>query len=221
MNPSTEAATIPTLHGMDAAVARARKLLARPGRSVLGIVGAPGSGKSTVCDQIAAALGEDTVIVGMDGFHLANEVLVQQGARDRKGAPDTFDVAGYAALLDRIRERQQVIYAPSFDRDLEAAIAGATPVPTELDLVMTEGNYLLHDTYGWGSVASRLDEVWFLDIPTDIRVQRLINRRMSHGHDRASTVDWVHHVDEANAAIVERGRERADFILTVEQGPSL
>lgn len=206
------------LNGLDEAIERIQSLLARPGRTVLGIVGAPGSGKSTVCAQLLAATGQDAVLVGMDGFHFANEVLISQGSRDRKGAPETFDVAGYTAMLDRIRARQQTVYAPAFDRDLEAAIAGAVSVPARPDLVITEGNYLLHDAYGWEAVRSRLDEVWFIDVPTQTRIQRLINRRLSHGHPLAAAVDWVHQVDEANAALVERGRAQADFILAVSQG---
>lgn len=200
-------------------VDRARALAATGERRVLGIAGTPGAGKSTVSDALLAALGDDAILVGMDGFHLANEELVRLGRRERKGAPDTFDVEGYVALLDRIRAGRTV-YAPRFDRSLEESIGSAVLVPAEVPLVITEGNYLLHDQFGWDAVASRLDEVWFLDVDATERRQRLVTRRLSHDHPHDEAVAWVRDVDEANAAVVERGRHRADLVITVSEVPA-
>ncbi|KTR94281.1 hypothetical protein NS220_09780 [Microbacterium testaceum] len=203
---------------LDALVDRARTLVAAGDRRVLGIAGTPGAGKSTVSDALLAALGADAILVGMDGFHLANEELMRLGRRERKGAPDTFDVDGYVALLDRIRGGHAV-YAPRFDRDLEESIGSAVLVPADVPLVITEGNYLLHDDFGWDAVASRLDEIWFLDVDAQERHDRLVARRLSHGHPHDEAVAWVRDVDEANAVIVERGRDRADLVITVTDAP--
>ncbi len=207
-----------TVH-LDDLVERARLLAASGERRVLGLAGTPGAGKSTVSDALLAALGSDAVLVGMDGFHLANEELVRLGRRDRKGAPDTFDVDGYVALLDRIRAGHEV-YAPRFDRDLEESIGSAVLVPADVPLVITEGNYLLHEGFGWDAVASRLDEVWFLDVDATERRERLVTRRLSHDHPHDEAVAWVRDVDEANAAVVERGRHRADLVITVSEVPA-
>ena len=204
---------------LDDLVVRARQLVASGERRVLGLAGTPGAGKSTVSDALLTALGSDAVLVGMDGFHLANEELVRLGRRERKGAPDTFDVEGYIALLDRIRAGHAV-YAPRFDRDLEESIGSAVLVPADVPLVITEGNYLLHDAFGWDAVASRLDEVWFLDIEAHLRRERLVARRLSHDHPYDEAVAWVREVDERNAAVVERGRHRADLIVTVSDTPA-
>jgi len=204
---------------LDALVDRARALVAGGERRVLGITGTPGAGKSTVSDALLDALGDDAILVGMDGFHLANEELVRLGRRQRKGAPDTFDVDGYVALLDRIRAGHTV-YAPRFDRDLEESIGSAILVRADIPLVITEGNYLLHDEFGWDAVASRLDEIWFLDVDAEERRDRLVARRLSHGHPHDEAVAWVRDVDEANAVIVERGRDRADLVITVPDAPS-
>ncbi|WP_295828820.1 nucleoside/nucleotide kinase family protein [uncultured Microbacterium sp.] len=206
-----------TVH-LDDLVARARQLVASGERRILGVVGTPGAGKSTVSDALLAALGDDAVLVGMDGFHLANEELVRLGRRDRKGAPDTFDVEGYIALLDRIRAGREV-YAPRFDRGLEESIGSAVLIPADVPLVITEGNYLLHDDLGWDAVASRLDEVWFLDIDSHARRERLIARRLSHDHPYDEAVAWVRDVDERNALVVDRGRDRADLVVTVSDAP--
>jgi len=112
-------------------VDRARTLVADGRRAVLGITGPPAAGKTTLAEELVRALGGEPVAhVPMDGFHLADVELDRLGRRDRKGAPDTFDAAGYAALLRRLHEdRDDVIYAPAFERDLEQPVAGSIPVP--------------------------------------------------------------------------------------------
>ncbi len=148
--------------------ARARRLPRDGRRAILGIAGPPGSGKSTLAAHLVRELngtGEPWVAhVPMDGFHLADAELDRLGRRDRKGAPDTFDAAGYAALLERLREERtetdgDIVYAPGFERVLEQPVAGALPVPPAARLVVTEGNYLLLDSGAWARVRPRLDEV--------------------------------------------------------------
>lgn len=195
-------------------IERASALAERPGRTVLGIVGPPGAGKSTVCEALGQALGERAALVGMDGFHLDNEVLVALGRRQRKGAPDTFDVPGYVSLLRRLRSPgQEVAYAPRFDRSLELSIGSAVPVSPEVPLVVTEGNYLLHDEDGWSQVRPLLDEVWFLDVPAAELRRRLVARRRGHGESEADALAWVTEVDEPNAAVIVRRRDAADLVV--------
>ena len=199
-----------------ALVDRARAL-AQPGsRRILGITGAPGAGKSTLADALLEALGGRAVGVGMDGFHYSNAELVRLGRRERKGAPDTFDVDGYVALLGRISAQTEgVIYAPRFDRSLEESIGSAVAVPSEVPLVVTEGNYLLYDEHGWDEVRSRLDEVWYLDVEPGERRERLVARRRSFGHTANEAAAWVRDVDERNAALVERDREHAHLVVRI------
>ncbi|MFJ6723264.1 nucleoside/nucleotide kinase family protein, partial [Streptomyces sp. NPDC091259] len=134
--------------------ARARALAAAGGRRILGIAGAPGAGKSTLAAELVRALGPGlAVVVPMDGFHLAQAELERLGRADRKGAPDTFDAAGYVALLARLRERAAAaVYAPTFDRALEEPVAGSIRVGPHVPLVITEGNYLLHGAGAWAGV---------------------------------------------------------------------
>lgn len=211
--------------GIDDLITRARSLVADGSRHILGIIGAPGAGKSTVSDALAEALGEDAVIVGMDGFHLDNDELVRLGRRDRKGAPDTFDVDGYVSLLSRLAAAGRTatspgtpIYAPRFDRSLEASIGSAVLVRPEVPLVITEGNYLLLEEHGWQAVAAHLDESWYVDVDDEVRRERLIARRLGHGHPQDEAVAWVLDVDEPNARLVDATKHRADRIVTL--GPS-
>jgi pantothenate kinase len=177
---------------------RARGWTTGSGRHVLGIAGAPGAGKTTLVEALVRALraddGAETVAhVPMDGFHLADVELTRLGRLERKGAPDTFDPAGYAALLERVRQprEDETVYAPAFDRDLEQPLAGAVPVLPECRLVITEGNYLDHA----------------------VRRERLVARHVRFGKAPDAAAAWVDAVDEPNAVRVSATRSRADVVV--------
>jgi pantothenate kinase len=197
--------------GPAAFLERAAQLLERGPRVLLGLAGAPGSGKSTWAHALVDAFPGRAVVVPMDGFHLSNEVLADLGRTSRKGAPDTFDTAGYVALLRRLRTpvAHETVYAPAFRRDLEAAIAGAIPVPPSVPLVVTEGNYLLLDDGPWAAVRPLLDEVWFIETDEAQRRERLVQRHVDHGRTPQAAHEWVARSDEANAALVAGTRARA------------
>jgi pantothenate kinase len=200
-------------------VERARTLLSPQRRAVLGICAAPGAGKSTLASRLVELVGSEAVLVPMDGFHLHDEELIRLGRLDRKGAPDTFDVDGYVALLRRIRDQpDQTVYAPSFDRDRELSLAGAIAVLPEHRLVVTEGSYLLLDSPGWREVRGQLTECWFLHADDALRRERLIDRHVRHGKSREAATEWVMRSDEPNAQLVVACAQRAD--LVVDLGPT-
>lgn len=196
-------------------VDRARRLIASGRRSVLGLCGPPGAGKSTLAERLVAAIGESAVVVPLDGFHLHDDELARLGRADRKGAPDTFDAAGYVALLRRLRS-EDTVYAPAFDRERELSVAGAIPVLPEHRLVVTEGNYLLLDEPGWREVRPLLDECWYVEVDDTVRVRRLVDRHLRHGRTRAAAEEWVARSDEANARLVISSRGRADLVVAAD-----
>jgi pantothenate kinase len=182
-------------------------------RVVLGIVGTPGAGKSTLAAGLVAALQDRAVLVPMDGFHLADRELDRLGRRDRKGAPDTFDAGGYVALLRRVVDRvEDVVYAPVFLRERELAEAGALPVPRDVPLVVTEGSYLLMDG-PFAPVRELLTECWYVDVDQDLRRQRLVARHVRHGRTPEQARAWVDHTDEPNAVLIEDTRDLADLVV--------
>ncbi|MFE1577725.1 nucleoside/nucleotide kinase family protein [Streptomyces fradiae] len=202
---------------LDALTARARSLAVHGARRLLGLAGPPGAGKSTLAARLVEGLDGLAVLVPMDGFHLAGAELDRLGRADRKGAPDTFDAAGYRALLARLRAAEPgvTVYAPAFDRALEEPVAGSVPVPPDVPLVVTEGNYLLHDDPAWVPVRPLLDEVWYVEADDALRVRRLVDRHVRYGRDRAAAERWVRESDEANARLVAPGRARADLVVRV------
>lgn len=182
-----------------------------PRGRMLGLTGAPGAGKSTYAAALARAW--DAVVVPMDGFHLADVELRRRGLLERKGAPETFDAEGYAALLARVRRREPLVMAPAFERDLEQPLAGALAVPGSADQVVTEGNYLLLDEPRWAAVRAELDTVWHLHVDHDVRLERLVARHVAFGKTPDDARAWVARVDEPNAALVEAAAERADLVV--------
>ncbi|WP_256106749.1 nucleoside/nucleotide kinase family protein [Streptomyces sp. ODS05-4] len=205
-------------HRSAALVARARRLAVPGRRTILGIAGPPGAGKSTLAARLVEELDGLAVLVPMDGFHLAGAELERLGRAGRKGAPDTFDAAGYTALLARLRAADPAVtvYAPAFDRALEEPVAGSVAVAPGVPLVITEGNYLLHEEGPWAGVRPLLDEVWYLDADHRTRLARLVARHVRHGRQPAAAERWVRESDEANARLVAAGRDRADLVVPVD-----
>ncbi len=196
-------------------VDRARALATGARRTLLGIVGAPGAGKSTLAAHLAAVLGPGTaVLVPMDGFHLAGTELHRLGRHDRKGAIDTFDADGYVALLRRLRDPGSgTVYAPEFRREIEEPIAGAVPVDPTVPLVITEGNYLLVPDAAWSAVRGLLDESWYLDVDEAERLRRLVARHMAYGRDAEAARGRALGSDQVNAELIATTRSRADLVV--------
>ena len=197
---------------------RARRLVASGRRRILGIVGPPGGGKSTVARLVVAQLGDAAALVPMDGFHLAQDELVRLGRRDRMGAPDTFDADGYVALLRRLRDAtDSVVYAPEFRREIEEPIAGAIAIPRSVPLVVTEGNYLLLEHGGWDGVRALLDESWYVEVDEETRIERLVKRHVAFGKAPGEAREWTMGSDQRNAEVVARTAHRADLVVRLAE----
>lgn len=200
---------------LDELAARAEQLLARPGRAVLGVAGAPASGKSTLAALLLAQLQSAhpgvVVAVGMDAFHLGHRVLEQRQQVSVKGAPHTFDVHGYVHTLQRIRGGTETVYAPEFHREIEDSIAHVVEVGPAVRLVITEGNYLLVPQPPWGLVRPLLDEAWFLRLADSERQRRMLARHRQFGHSLDDAVTRTYGSDEANAQLVNARQNSPDL----------
>ena len=209
---------------LDALAAAAEGLVPDGGRAVLGIAGVPGAGKSTLAEAVIARIVERrgpgfVAHVPMDGFHLADVQLERLGLRARKGAPETFDAAGYAALLRRLHTDTDVpVYAPGFERTLEQPIAAAMVVLPSARLVVTEGNYLLLGRPEWRAARAAIDAVWWVETDDEVRRERLVARHVRFGKPAAAAVDWVTDVDEVNTALIRSTGEAPDLIVDEADG---
>ncbi|MDD2881388.1 MAG: nucleoside/nucleotide kinase family protein [Rhodoferax sp.] len=195
---------------------RVAHLLSSGTRQILAIVAQPGAGKSTLAQALLAHYGDAVQVVPMDGFHLANSELERLGRRSRKGAPDTFDSAGFVNLLQRIKHQKPgdgAVYAPEFRRDIEEAIAGAIAVRASTPLVIIEGNYLLMDDAPWCQVREVVDDSWFLEVPDELRQARLLARHMQFGRSEQQALDWIASTDEPNAVRIAQTRKHASLCM--------
>lgn len=191
---------------------RASVLAADRGRALLGITGAPGSGKSSLAARLANEI-PGSVLVPMDGFHLTTAQLSARGWVAERGTPRTFDAQRYVALLRALRSGQAE-RAPDFDRSREEPIDGAISVPSDARLVITEGNYLLLDTAPWSQVRELLDEVWFVEVPEPLRLERLVQRHVQFGRTPEDALERATRgSDAANATLVAATRHRADLVI--------
>jgi pantothenate kinase len=183
---------------------RIQPLRSGPARVLVAIAGPPASGKTTLADELARRLNAQkcqTVVVPQDGFHLDNQVLEERGQLNRKGAPQTFDGAGFVHMVRRLKERVDVA-VPTFDRTRDISIAGARIVPASAEVIIVEGNYLLYDDAPWFNLAS----LWTLSVRLDVPIEelraRLIQRWLGHGLSRAAATRRATTNDVPNAQSV-------------------
>ena len=195
-------------------------------RLLIGLVGVPGAGKTTLAAQWAthlnAAHGAGTAVaLGMDGFHLTKARLAQfpdpVAAFARRGAPWTFDAAGFVAALQRVRQSADVCAAtwPGFEHAIGDPIADATTIPAATRIVIVEGLYLLHVDDGWEQVRDQLDACWYLDTPLPVAMDRLAQRHMqAWGFTRQQADERIATNDGLNAQLVADSAVRADYLVS-------
>lgn len=181
-------------------------------RRLVALAGPPASGKSTLAQELAAALPSARV-VPMDGFHLDNRILATRGLSDRKGAPETFDVAGFAHLLTRLQSEDDVFY-PIFDRTTDRAIAGAGHIGPDTETVVVEGNYLLLDAPHWRDLCGLFDVTAYLEVPEDVLRARLMQRWHEHGYTPQQAQAKVEGNDLPNTRQTAQALVRPDIVLT-------
>lgn len=186
-------------------------------RLLIAIAGAPASGKSTLAEALVHALNNDAqdcaALVPMDGFHLDNQILDERGLRSRKGAIETFDADGFAALIERLAPGGRDVIYPMFDRSADHAIAGAGCVRSGTRIVVIEGNYLLTDRAPWRDAAAHYDLRILVDVVEQALEERLVQRWLDHGLDKAAAIKRAHENDLVNARFVIENSCDADLVL--------
>ena len=184
-------------------------------RSIIGIVGKPGAGKSTVVSEIEKRFDPSQVsVIPMDGYHLSNEELISLNRRDRKGAPDTFDTQSFISLITKVKNSPDLEHRfPIFHREIEASKADEGFVQSGVKVIVVEGNYLFSEEHNWHGVFPLLDHTWFIEIADEVRIERLIARHIRYGKTPEDAENWSRGSDEANARFIELTAHRAANII--------
>lgn len=198
-----------------AATLRAR---GRGSRTIVAIAGAPGSGKSTVAaglvERLNAAVPGLAALLPMDGYHFDDTLLDRLGRRARKGAPDTFDVAGLRVTLERLaRNDEPEIVVPVFDRTLEIARAGARAIDRSVAIIVVEGNYLLLRSDPWRSLHGLYDLTVMLEAPEAELRRRLVERWTGFGLPPGEIARKVEENDLPNGRQVRSASIASDWTL--------
>lgn len=185
----------------------------KPGRFIAALAGPPGAGKSTLAEAVVQALGAGARVVPMDGFHYDDAILIARGQRNRKGAPETFDVAGYRHLLARLLQEDEVAI-PVFDRALELSRGSADLVTKDHRILVTEGNYLLLNEAPWTDLAGFFDLTAFIEVAESELDRRLLDRWAFYGKTPAEARAWIDGNDLPNIRRVTRGSRPADIVVS-------
>jgi len=198
-----------------AAIAAARAARGPQARLIVALAGAPASGKSTLAAAAVARLNADrpgtAALLPMDGFHLDDAVLAARGLPARKGAPETFDVAGLAHMLARLRAREPDVAIPIFDRRIEIARAGAAIIPAAAQVILAEGNYLTLARAPWDGLAPLFDLSVRLDQPEEVLRARLMARW--DGLARSEAARRIAENDLPNGRLVAAESRPVDLVL--------
>lgn len=186
-------------------------------RRVLGIAGPPGSGKSTLAAHVTEILNArapgSAALVPMDGFHLDNADLDRLGLRAIKGAPQTFDAAGFAALLAQARQAGQTIRYPVFDRAQDRALPDAGVIGPSVETLVVEGNYLLLPDGAWAGLRDLFDLSVMLRPALETLEARLLQRWTDLGLSRDAARARALGNDLPNARLVLSQSARADISI--------
>ncbi len=216
-----------TKHSATAETVRhwARTLLetkgSNPGRYMVGLVGAPGAGKSTFAAQLVEGINQEhgrsiAVVVPMDGFHYSNEELDRRQLRPLKGIPATFDAQGFVNLVRLLKEKQdESVFCPRFDRSIEASIENGIEIAPHHQIIVSEGNYLLMDVAPWNQLPELFNEIWYINTDVDTIVPRLLKRHKAGGRNEAETRAKMESTDLPNAALIESTKPRAHRVIDI------
>lgn len=184
-------------------------------RRVVALAGPPASGKSTLADMLAQS--DSTVqVVPMDGFHLDNALLIERDLLARKGAPETFDAAGFIHLIRRLKTEDNVVF-PRFDRSLDMSIAGAGVIGPETTTILVEGNYLMLDQPLWRDLRLMWDLSIGIDVSAAVLEQRLIQRWIDHGYSPQDAQAKADGNDLPNAKLVLESSFPCDIVFAQDQ----
>ena len=171
---------------------------AKPRRVLIVLAGPPGSGKSTIAEEVVRRVNENSggkrvaAVVPMDGFHLAQAALDGFPNRDeafaKRGAAWTFDAEGVVGLVTKLRDSREdlskVHEVPGFDHALKDPVPGAIKITPDVRILILEGNWLLLDESPWLAISKLVDDTWFVDVDPQLALTRVAKRHLASGIEK-------------------------------------
>jgi len=123
----------------------------------IAVVGAPGSGKTTIAQNLVGRinkLGAKAISVPMDGYHFTQKEMKEKGYdMKRRGAPWTFDATRMYDQLKHARDTERSdVYLPDYSREISDPVPDQIKLEESHDIVIIEGLYL-----ALGSLCSEID----------------------------------------------------------------
>jgi uridine kinase len=178
---------------------------------IMGIAGGTGSGKSTVAENVAAALPPGSVVVLEHDWYYRDrsEIPFVERERINYDHPQAMETELLVAHLQALRAGQP-IQVPQYDfrhhvRSQERRSIAPAPI------VLLEGILVLADE----RLRAQMDVKLFVDTEADIRLMRRIRRDMER---RGRTIDQVREqyyetVRPMHLQFVEPSKRHADLIV--------
>lgn len=182
----------------------------RQGRRIIAIAGPPASGKSTLAEELNQQI-PGSCVLPMDGFHKDNAELEALGLLPRKGAPETFDVAGLQSLITAVAAGEAIEF-PTFDRSNDRVVPAGGTITADHHTILVEGNYLLLNQAPWAALHQFWDLTVKLEVPYAELEKRLIARWLENGFDHAGATARAQENDLPNARRMQQHSVSADMV---------
>ncbi|EAP95831.1 MULTISPECIES: hypothetical protein [Vibrio] len=184
---------------------------------VIGISGAPATGKSTLSESLLSGLsqlGFKAQLCPMDGFHYPNSVLKEKGLTSVKGSIETFDVTSLAHLLsEAVTPNTDAFFWPKYCRELHDPIVEGFLIEPDTQIILLEGNYIYSTDEDWRPVSDLIDLKIFLTASEEVLRERLISRHLAGGKSKQEALDKTERVDLVNALKIKQYESNADYVI--------